>query len=177
MSRTTWLLAIALAVGACGKSEGKKPPLGAPMPSNTPSATIEQVTKDKSFVGRTVAVEGRVGGVGCADCGGVLVTDKTWRLLVEPQDKTKFQIPPNSGARVRVWGVVDVEDDEGEEHEAKEAAGGEAQEKHEKTEGVGEAEKKDGEAEKKEGEGGNAHAKLHKDLNNIALKAKGVEWL
>lgn len=164
MKSAAWLLAVALAVSACGTREEKKPPLGAPIPTNTPTATIEQVTKDKSLVGRTVAVEGRVGGVGCADCGGVLVTDKTWRLLVEPQDKTKFQIPANSGARVRVWGVVEIEDEEGEEH--KDAAGGEASENGER---VGEGEKK--------GEGGDTHAKLHKDLNNLALKAKGVEWL
>lgn len=158
MTRGTWLLGLALAVGACSKSEDKKQPLGSPMPANTPSATIEQVTKDKSFIGRTVAVEGRVGGVGCADCAGVLVTDKTWRLLVEPEDKTKFQIPANSGARVRVWGTVVVENDEAEEGEKKEGTAGEAH-------------------KKKEGEGGDAHAKLHQELDNVALKATGVEWL
>lgn len=147
MTRATWLLGFALAVGACSKNEDKKLPLGRPMPADTPTATIEQVTKDKSFIGRTVAVEGRVGGVGCTDCAGVLVTDKTWRLLVEPEDKTKFQIPANSGARIRVWGFVVVENDDAEEGEGT------------------------------EGEGGDAHAKLHQELDNVALKAIGVEWL
>lgn len=146
------LVAIILGAMGCSKDGEKNKPLGEPVPATATKVTIQQVVEDRSLVGKTVVLEGRVGGVGCVDCGGVLVTDKTWRVLVEPEDKTRFQIPANSGARVRVWGVVEIENDEGEEHE-------------------------EGEAHEEAGEDAEAHAKLHKELDNIALEAKGVEWL
>lgn len=143
------LVAIILGALGCSKAGEKKRPLGEPVPATATMVTIQQVVEDRSLIGKTVVIEGRVGGVGCGDCGGVLVTDKTWRVLVEPEDKTRFQIPADNGARIRVWGVVEIEDDEGEEHEEGEEAGADAE----------------------------AHAKLHKELDNIALEARGVEWL
>lgn len=136
---------VGLSVLGCAK-DGDNKPLGTPAPANTPTATIEQLVSDKSLIGKTVVIEGTVGGVGCADCGGVLVTDKTWRILVEPEDTTKFKIPAHSGAKIRAWGVVRVDDEEGEE---KEKAGG----------------AKKAEAGEKKPE-----------VASIALKARGVEW-
>ena len=118
---------VGLSVLGCAK-DGDNKPLGTPAPANTPTATIEQLVSDKSLIGKTVVIEGTVGGVGCADCGGVLVTDKTWRILVEPEDTTKFKIPAHSGAKIRAWGVVQVDDEEGEEKAKtgdKKAEGGE----------------------------------------------------
>lgn len=105
------ILAIGTTLAACSDKDAKQ--LGVHMPPDVERATIEAVLKDtKRYAGRVIAIEGQVGGVGCADCGGVLVTDKTWRMLVEPEDKEQFRIEPRAGARIRAWGVVGVESSE-----------------------------------------------------------------
>lgn len=107
------ILALGAALVACTGKDGKV--LGAPVPADAEKTTIEAVLKDTArYAGRVIAIEGQVGGIGCADCGGVLVTDKTWRMLVEPEDKEKFKIEPRPGARIRAWGVLGVEASEGE---------------------------------------------------------------
>lgn len=129
--------------------------LGDPPPAGIERASLQTILQDKArFAGKTVLIEGRAGGIGCADCGGILVTDETWRMLVEPEDPSRFRIEPRQGVRVRAWGIVDVEGAEGE--------------------GEGKAEA----AEHEEGEENDpAHAKLHQDLGHVELEARGVEWL
>ena len=130
--------------------------LGEAAPAGIERATLEEILQDKAgYAGKVVLIEGRAGGLGCADCGGILVTDRTWRMLVEPENPSLFRIEPRKAVPVRAWGVVRVEGSEAEEGaEAEEAGDREAAE-----------------------EGDAAHAKLHQDLGNVELKARGVEWL
>lgn len=139
-------VAIAVAVVATGCKKEEKH-LGAPAPAGVESATVQGLAQDAAkYAGKTVAVEGLISG-GCSDGDGVVLSDKTWRVEVKTSPGSSFQIPVRKGARLRAWGVVSLETEEGEHHEeageAKEH--GKAEEKHEEPE--------------------------------IVLTARGVEWL
>lgn len=104
----TMTLGLLLACGAKARRLGEAPPSGI--------ATVtmaELLQKPEAFRDRPVLVEGRIGSLGCADCGGVLLTDKTWRLSVEPEDPKAFRIPVEQGARLRAWGRLHVESESG----------------------------------------------------------------
>lgn len=154
-----WIATASIALaGIVAGCRAEPQQLGDPVPAGTERVTLQEIQQNKAtYAGRTVVIEGRVGGIGCADCGGVLVTEGTWRLLVEPMDKQRFRIEPKAGARVRAWGLVKVEGEE-EEHEGN---GGHHEE---------------GEKHEEEPEDP-AHETLHVELGNVELKAHGVEWL
>jgi hypothetical protein len=142
---------IGLALAGC-KQEAKR--LGDPPPGGVEAVSIQVLLRDQArYAGRTVVIEGRVGGVGCVDCGGILVTEGTWRLPVEPADKQAFRIPARAGARLRVWGVLEVEAPKPEGH----AENGEPH---------AEGEKKDAD-----------HDRTHESFGRVELKASGLEWL
>lgn len=71
-------------------------------------ATVQEVAQLDKWRDKKVVFEGTVGKGGCADCGGVVVTDKTWRIGVEPEDPSKFRIPTRPGARLKVWGILGI---------------------------------------------------------------------
>ena len=71
-------------------------------------ATVQELAQIDKWRGKKIVFEGVVGKVGCADCGGVVVTDKTWRIGVEPDDPSKFHIPARAGAPVKIWGVLEI---------------------------------------------------------------------
>lgn len=128
------------------------PTLGEPAGPQARSARIGDIVQNpRAYRDQVVVVEGRIGAVGCVDCGGVIVTDKTWRLPVEPEDPSKFRIPVKQGAAIKVWGVVHVE--------------GAEEEKAEANEGSNEA--AEAESEKHEAE--------EVELGLVEIKARGVE--
>lgn len=84
--------------------------LGKPADPKASPVTISDVLQNpERYKGQLVALEGRIGAVGCLDCGGVIVTDKTWRLPVEPVNSQEFRIPVKQGAPIKAWGIVHVE--------------------------------------------------------------------
>lgn len=108
MSLSILLLGLAL---ACGPKTQK---LGAPQPAQLPVTALEDLLqRPDAFKGKVVAIQGRIGAVGCTDCGGVLVSDQTWRLSVEPENPKAFSIPAQAGARIQAWGRVQVEQEKG----------------------------------------------------------------
>lgn len=105
---TLFLLGLAL---ACGPRSQK---LGDPRPPQLAVTKLEDLLqRPEAFKDKEVAIEGRIGSVGCVDCGGVLVTDRTWRLSVEPENPKAFSIPAKAGARIQAWGLVQVEQEKG----------------------------------------------------------------
>lgn len=116
MSRPTRIAAmfgaIALAgfwVVACQRSADPER-LGEPLDPQARAVSISDVLQNpKQYEGQLVVLEGRIGAVGCLDCGGVIVTDKTWRLPVEPVNSQEFRIPVKQGAPIKAWGIVHVE--------------------------------------------------------------------
>jgi len=127
------LVLVALAVlwlGGHGKKGAEV--FGEPVAPQAIVARIQDIVQNQqAYRDKIVVAEGRIGAVGCLDCGGVIVTDKTWRLPVEPEDPSKFRIPVKRGAPIKVWGVVHVEgaeegsretaETESEKHEAEQA--------------------------------------------------------
>lgn len=110
MLKTPSILLLGLAL-ACGPKTQK---LGAPRPAQITATTLEDLLQHPdAFKDKVVAIEGRIGAIGCTDCGGVLVSDKTWRLSVEPEDPKAFSIPAQAGARIQAWGRVQVEQEKG----------------------------------------------------------------
>ena len=71
-------------------------------------ASVQEVAQLDKWRDKKVVFEGTVGKGGCTDCGGVVVSDKTWRIGVEPEDSSKFRIPPRAGARLKVWGTLGI---------------------------------------------------------------------
>ena len=77
-------------------------------PESYSPATVREVAELDTWRDRKIVFDGIVGKGGCADCGGVVVTDRTWRIGVEPVDPSKFRIPARAGARLKVWGVLEI---------------------------------------------------------------------
>lgn len=95
---------------ACSGSEV----LGEPMPPDTKAVPLSDLAaRPKDYQGQFLMVEGQIGPVVCADCGGVLLLDKTWRVLVEPVNVKAFRIPPKKGARLKAWGSIVAAESEG----------------------------------------------------------------
>ncbi|MDX2093036.1 MAG: hypothetical protein SFX73_34655 [Kofleriaceae bacterium] len=119
-------VAVAIATG-CEKEEAL---LGEAVPTGVEQASVQDLAQDATrFAGTTVAVEGRISG-GCSDGDGVVLSDETWRIEVKTSPSARFQIPVRAGERIRAWGVVGVEKEEGEHGEE------EAEETHEESEVV-----------------------------------------
>lgn len=129
--------------------------LGKPVDSEAKAVELSDIVQNPAaYRDEIIVTEGRIGALGCVDCGGVIVTDKTWRLSVEPENPQEFRIPLKPGARIKVWGVVHVEGG-GEEAEEK------SETKHEEEEaGMNESEEHKGEGT---------------ELAIVELKARGVE--
>lgn len=116
MSRPTRIAAVfgatALAgfwvVGCQRSAEPER--LGEPLDPQARAVSVSDVLGNpERYKGQVVVLEGRIGAVGCLDCGGVIVTDKTWRLPVEPVNSQEFRIPVKQGAPIKIWGIVHVE--------------------------------------------------------------------
>lgn len=99
---------VVLAAGCTSRTEASEA-LGSIQASDSySSTTLQEVAQLDKWRGKKIVFEGVVGKVGCADCGGVVVVDKTWRIGVEPEDPSKFHIPVRAGAPVKVWGVLEI---------------------------------------------------------------------
>lgn len=95
----------------CCTSDKSTGTLGADKPlEGYTTATVEQIVKDDRLGNQKVLFEGVVSQIGCADCGGVIIADKTWRISAEPEDPGKFQIPARAGTRLRIWGILRITD-------------------------------------------------------------------
>lgn len=108
-------LALAVGLGAAwlvvSTSRGSRggDVLGKPIDPQAKAVKMGDILENsRAYRDKLVLVEGRIGAVGCGDCGGVIVTDKTWRLPVEPENPSEFRIPVKKGAPIKVWGVVRV---------------------------------------------------------------------
>lgn len=117
--KTTTLLsallgsAILAAVAGCGNSVAKADGQSFGKPADPQAAAVKMqdlLAKPAEYKGKLVVLEGRIGAVGCTDCGGVLVTDKTYRIPVEPENPSEFKLPVKAGALIKVWGVVAAAD-------------------------------------------------------------------
>lgn len=80
-------------------------------PESYSPATVQEVAQLDTWRDRKIVFDGIVGKGGCADCGGVVVTDRTWRIGVEPADPSRFRIPARAGARLKIWGVLEISGD------------------------------------------------------------------
>lgn len=96
------------AFGCTSRTEASEALGSVQSPESYSPATVQEVAQLDKWRGKKIVFEGVVGKVGCADCGGVVVTDKTWRIGVEPDDPSKFHIPTRAGARLKVWGVLEI---------------------------------------------------------------------
>ncbi len=97
-----------IAFGCTSRTEASDALGSVQSPESYSSATVQEVAQLDKWRGKRIVFEGVVGKAGCADCGGVVVTDKTWRIGVEPEDPSKFHIPVRAGARLKVWGVLEI---------------------------------------------------------------------
>lgn len=106
---TAVLTSLALFAFGCTSRTEASEALGSVQSSDSYSpATVQEVAQLDKWRGKKVVFEGTVGKGGCTDCGGVVVSDKTWRIGVEPEDPSKFRIPARAGARLKVWGVLEI---------------------------------------------------------------------
>lgn len=106
------VLAFAFATVGCARSgEAEAGPVLGPAkaPEGYTTTTVQELAKDDSWKGKPVMFEGTINKVGCGDCGGVVLADKTWRISCEPADPSKFKIPVKRGAVVRVWGKLSID--------------------------------------------------------------------
>ena len=97
-----------IASGCTSRTEASEALGSVQSPESYAPATIQDLAQLDKWRDKKIVFEGVVGQVGCADCGGVVVTDKTWRIGVEPEDPGKFKIPARAGARLKTWGVLEI---------------------------------------------------------------------
>lgn len=87
------------------KAEGET--FGKPVDPKALSVKMKDLLdKPAEYKGKLVVLEGKIGAVGCVDCGGLIVTDKTYRLPIEPEHSDEFKLPVKTGALIKFWGVV-----------------------------------------------------------------------
>lgn len=104
----TLALVAVVASGCTSRPEASQGLGSVESPESYSPAIVQEVAQTDKWRGKKIVFEGVVGKVGCADCGGVVVTDKTWRIGVEPDDPSKFHIPARAGAPVKIWGVLEI---------------------------------------------------------------------
>lgn len=97
--------------GSPSRAEAKEV-LGPPAaPEGYASASVQDLVKQDRLKDQKVLFEAAVSKVGCVGCGGVIVSDKTWRISVCPENPAQFKIPTRAGTRLKIWGVLSVVND------------------------------------------------------------------